>query len=202
MFHTGFVAVYQGILLWSIAAPSALLASRGRAPLGTADAALAGAFLALLALETWADEAQWAFQSQKHAMTPAARARAGGDFARGFITSGPFRFSRHPNFVSEFSMWLVFAGFPVAAGGVASYASGALLGPLLLVMLFFGSTAMTEHISASKYPLYAVYQRTTSQFIPFFPGEPLPEAGDAAAKTVKTKAAPTPAKRAASSKRS
>jgi len=173
VFHTGFVAAYQGVLLWLQVTPTALLAARGRAPLGTADAALAAAFLALLALETWTDETQWAFQSKKHAMTPAARARAGGDFALGFCTSGPFRFSRHANFFAEQSLWLVLAGFPVAAGGTASYASGALLGPLLLLSLFQGSTAVTEAITVAKYPRYAEYQKTTSRLIPWLPGAPL-----------------------------
>jgi steroid 5-alpha reductase family enzyme len=184
LFHTGFVCVYQHILLWLLVTPSALLAARGSAPLGATDAALASLFAVLLGLETWADETQWAFQARKHAMTPSERARAGGDFARGFVTSGPFRYSRHLNFFAEQCLWLVFAGFPLAAGAVPSFASGALLGPLLLVALFQGSTWITENITIGKYPLYEEYQKTTSRLVPWLPGPRLDD-GAAAAKAQK-----------------
>ena len=180
LFHTGFVCVYQHILLWLLVTPSALLAARGSAPLGTTDAALAVLFVVLLVLETWADETQWAFQSRKHAMSPSERTRAGGDFSRGFLTSGPFRYSRHLNFFSEQCLWLVFAGFPLASGAVSSYASGALLGPLLLIGLFQGSTWITEMITVAKYPAYKEYQKTTSRLLPWLPGPPLSDAGSAA----------------------
>jgi steroid 5-alpha reductase family enzyme len=42
-----------------------------------------------------------------------------------------------------------------------------IFGALLLNLLFFGSTALTEKISCEKYPLYKDYKNTTSMLIPF-----------------------------------
>ncbi len=44
-----------------------------------------------------------------------------------------------------------------------------MIGPVLLTILFVGSTRFTEQISLSKYPEYAQYQRRTSAVIPWFP---------------------------------
>ena len=95
LFSILFVSLYQQLLIWAFVVPPLYVASlRAAVPLGAADAALALLFLLLLAGETWADEAQWAFQKAKYAMSPAERERAGGDFARGFISSsGPFVYS-------------------------------------------------------------------------------------------------------------
>jgi steroid 5-alpha reductase family enzyme len=37
---------------------------------------------------------------------------------------------------------------------------------LLLILLFRGSTAFSEEISAGKYPGYAEYQQRVSRFLP------------------------------------
>jgi len=42
-----------------------------------------------------------------------------------------------------------------------------LLGPILLALLFIGSTNFTEKISLGKYPEYADYQKSTSAIIPW-----------------------------------
>ena len=144
LFSLLFVAIYQHLLIWLFVVPPLYVAAHSGAakPLGAADALLATTFFTLLAGETWADEAQWVFQQAKHAMTPAQRERAGGDFARGFLTTGPFAISRHLNFFCEQSMWLVFYAFSWVAGAHALNWSA--LGALLLVSLFQGSTWMTE----------------------------------------------------------
>ena len=54
----------------------------------------------------------------------------------------------------------------VAAGSLWQWTA---IGPLLLTLLFIGSTRLTENISSSKYPAYADYQSTTSMVIPWFP---------------------------------
>jgi len=192
-FELLFVAAYQHVLLALIAVPPLFLAAASAAPLGGADAALAAAFLAALAAETWTDEVQWAFQRAKHAMTARARAAAGGDFARGFCTTGPFALSRHLNFFAEQSMWWVFWGFSVAAGAPAP--NWAAAGALLLTLLFLGSTWMTELLTAEKYPAYRRYQLTTSRLMPWWPGPPLDGRARAAAKE-----APSARKRSVSAK--
>jgi steroid 5-alpha reductase family enzyme len=44
-----------------------------------------------------------------------------------------------------------------------------IVGAALLTVLFIGSTIFTESITASKYPAYAEYRRTTSMLFPWPP---------------------------------
>ena len=175
VFSFAFVALYQHVLIWSFVVPPCFVVlAAGSSPLGPLDFVLAGAFIAALVLETVVDEQQWAFQSTKHALTPAQRAALGGDYARGFCTTGAFAVSRHLNFFCEQSMWWVFYAFTVAAG--APLRNWAAYGAVALTLLFMGSTTMTEAVSASKYPAYRAYQRTTSAVIPWFRGVTLDSA--------------------------
>ena len=175
LFSFAFVAVYQHVLIWMISAPASFIvlhaSSSALLPL---DYVLMTAFLGALLLETVTDEQQWAFQSLKHSLSPAQRKLLGGDYVRGFCTTGVFSLSRHLNFFCEQAMWWVFYGFTVAAG--ADRLNWSAAGPILLTLLFCGSTAMTERISVSKYPAYRAYQRTTSVLIPWFAGVPLDSA--------------------------
>jgi steroid 5-alpha reductase family enzyme len=42
------------------------------------------------------------------------------------------------------------------------------IGPVLLTLLFVGSTRFTEKISLSRYPEYELFRRSTSAVIPWF----------------------------------
>ncbi|WP_194421760.1 DUF1295 domain-containing protein [Microbacterium abyssi] len=163
-----FIVGLQMTLLVLITLP-AHVALMHAAPLTAWDALFAVVFLALLTGETIADQQQWDFHRRKRA--------AGGALAPGFLTTGLFRYSRHPNFFFEQAQWWVFYAIGAAAA-VASglgFVGGALnwtiVGPLLLTALFIGSTMFTESISASRYPEYARYRRTTSMIIPWVPRE-------------------------------
>jgi steroid 5-alpha reductase family enzyme len=162
VFNLLFIAGFQNVLLLGITLP-AWAAAQESAPLGAIDAVLALAFLALLAIETLADEQQWRFQNEKRA------AIARGDTVDPpFVTRGLFRYSRHPNFFAEQAMWWVIALFAIVAGSHAW--ALVLTGPVVLVALFFGSTRFTEELSLRKYPSYADYQRRTSKLVPWWPG--------------------------------
>ena len=41
-----------------------------------------------------------------------------------------------------------------------------MIGPLLLVLLFMGSSSLGESISAGKYPQYAAYVRQVFKYLP------------------------------------
>ncbi len=162
VFNATFISPYQNALILLFTLPvHAAWTARGAA-LGPADAALAVAFLALLALETAADQQQWRFHQHKRA----ARER-GETVDPPFLTAGLFRYSRHPNFFAEQSIWWVYYGFSVAAG--AGWLNPTIAGAILLTLLFQGSTAFTEWITASKYPSYENYKKTTSRLIPMPP---------------------------------
>jgi steroid 5-alpha reductase family enzyme len=88
---------------------------------------------------------------------------------KGFLTEGLWKYARHPNFASEQAIWISFYFFGVAASG--KLINITLAGPILLVLIFAGSTIMTEGISSKKYPEYAVYQKEVPKFIPGLKGD-------------------------------
>ncbi|MCP2636547.1 DUF1295 domain-containing protein [Microbacterium sp. HD4P20] len=159
IFNLLFIVLYQNALLVLISLPAYIAWQHPTAFTGW-DAAFATLFAALLVGETVADQQQWRFHKEKSA--------AGGTLEPGFLTSGLFAYSRHPNFFFEQAQWWVF----YAIGAVALVADGGswlnwtIVGAALLTVLFIGSTIFTESITASKYPAYAEYQRTTSMLLP------------------------------------
>ena len=78
--------------------------------------------------------------------------------------SGLWGYSRHPNFAAEQSIWVVLYQWSCYA--TKTLYSWAGVGPLLLIMLFQGSTWLTELITAGKYAEYADYQRSVGMFAP------------------------------------
>jgi steroid 5-alpha reductase family enzyme len=157
-----FIAPFQNAQLLLISLSAWIAYAHRGAPLGPVDALAAAAFVAFLAGETVADEQQWRFQSDKH-----ARKSRGEPVAAEFLTGGLFRWSRHPNFFCEQAMWWTFYLFSVGAG--AGWLNPALAGPVVLTLLFQGSTTVTERLTLAKYPAYADYQRTTSRLVPWPP---------------------------------
>lgn len=161
IFALVFIAAYQNALLLLISLP-ALTAEQHRGGFGVGDVVATLVFLLLLAGETVADQQQWQFHLRKQ-----EEAAAGRRVGVGFLRAGLFRYSRHPNYFCEISIWwVVFAFGATAAGSVAQWT---IAGAVLLTLLFVGSTVLTEKISASKYADYAAYQRSTSAVIPWFP---------------------------------
>jgi steroid 5-alpha reductase family enzyme len=163
LFNIFFIVLFQSALLVLISLP-AYIAWQHPAPFTGWDAAFAVLFAAFLVGETVADQQQWAFHQAKKA--------AGGTLEPGFVTTGLFSYSRHPNFFFEQAQWWAFYAF----GAVAAVGSGlgvwggvfnwTILGAALLTLLFIGSTIFTESITASKYPGYGDYQRRTSMLVP------------------------------------
>jgi steroid 5-alpha reductase family enzyme len=61
------------------------------------------------------------------------------EYQIGFLTTGLFRYSRHPNFFGELSIWWIYFLFSVNAVGLNQTGIGA----FLLTLLFQGSTNLT-----------------------------------------------------------
>lgn len=161
VFNFVFIAAYQNLLLLLLALP-AWVALQCGTPLGPLDAVATALLLFFLAGETIADEQQWQFHEDKR-----RRKAAGEPVPREFLTTGLFRYSRHPNFFCEQAIWWSFYLFSVSASGL--WLQPGLIGPVLLTLLFLGSTAFTEHLTRAKYPDYADYQRRTSRLLPWAP---------------------------------
>src|SRR5215470_10552108 len=156
LFNLFFIAIYQDVLLLLISLP-ALTAYQHRGDFGAADVLAAVVFVGCLVGETIADQQQWNFQQWKKSQSSPRRR---------FVQSGLFRYSRHPNFFFEQAQWwVIFAFGAIAAGSVVQ---PTIAGPVLLTLLFLGSTRFTESISLSRYPEYSIYQQTTSAQIPWF----------------------------------
>ena len=165
LFNVFFIVLYQNALLVLICVPAAVALDHPGG-FGWPDLVATALFLAFLAGETIADQQQWNFQSAKQ-----AQIEAGTPPEIGFLTTGLFAWSRHPNFFFEQAQWwIVYAFGAIAAGAVLNWT---IVGPVLLTLLFVGSTQFTESISRSRYPEYAAYQKRVSMLIPFRPRTPL-----------------------------
>ena len=118
-------------------------------------------FLIFWVIEAVADQQQWDFQKKKKILLRSDEALY-GDYKRGFLSSGLFKYSRHPNFFAEISLWWIIYAFSVNATGI--YFNFTIFGTIILTLIFQASTNLTEEISSSKYPEYKTYQKYTSKF--------------------------------------
>ena len=163
IFNVFFIVIFQNALLLAITMPM-LAAGSVELPLVSADYIFAALFLAFLVLETIADQQQWNFHQHKK-----AERAAGREPKQGFLTTGLFSISRHPNFFSEQAQWWVLFLWVLALAGNGAIWFGA--GALVLSALFAGSTKFTEELSIQKYPEYREYQKRVSAVIPWFPSK-------------------------------
>jgi len=131
-------------------------------------------------IEIIADEQQWRYQSAKHEWLNSADKSVVpekwqgkytvGDLERGFIVSGLWSYCRHPNLLAEQANWVTLYAW--AAYDTGSYFNWTIIGALVYLGIFQGSTPLTEGISAKKYPEYKEYQARVGRFIPRFSIEP------------------------------
>lgn len=163
LFNLLFISIYQNIIILLFTTPILMAALYPEAPLGVTDIAAAVLMLSFLVIETVADNQQFRFQTMKRSAAGTAD-EFGDSLRKGFLTEGLWKFSRHPNFASEQAIWISFYLFGVAASG--KWINFTLAGPVLLVLLFIGSSIMTENISSRKYPEYSLYQKEVPKFIP------------------------------------
>ena len=101
-------------------------------------------------------------QYQKTAKVPLKYARE--DLDRGFVASGLWNYSRHPNFLAEQAIWAVLYAWSCFITRTSYHWAGT--GSLSLILLFASSTWLTELISAKKYPEYKDYQKQVPMFLP------------------------------------
>ena len=159
-----FVSGYQNVLILLFTLPTLVALQFNETPLGILDYVAAGFMLFFVGFETIADEQQWRFQSKKHELIKNNKPLV-APYNKGFLDSGLWAFSRHPNYFAEQSVWVCFYVFSVSASG--QWINWSIAGCLLLIVLFQGSSDFSEEISDSKYPEYKVYQKRVSRFFPF-----------------------------------
>jgi len=157
-FNLVVISLAQNLIILGFSLPAYFLSKSSTQPISGLDWLLAGLMLLFIVGETVADQQQWHFQQAK---------KTSGSQGKGFLDTGLFRYSRHPNVFCELCIWWTFYGFVVVATG--QWLHWTAVGPLLLTGLISSSTDLTETISLSKYPDYRLYQQSTSRILPGLP---------------------------------
>ncbi len=165
LFDLFFICIYQNALVLMTTFP-ALVSMNSSVPFGWMDCVAAVLMLSSIIYETIADEQQWTFQTAKWKMLGEGRKLEDlpSPYNLGFNTTGLWSRSRHPNYFAEQGTWISFYLFSIGAGiGILNWS---VIGALLLVVLFLGSSALAEEISSGKYPAYAGYCNSVPKFFP------------------------------------
>ena len=131
-------------------------------PLGFPDIILAILILGFIYIEYLADQQQYEYQTEKYKQKEAGK--VGSFYKVGFVHTGLWAYMRHPNYMAEQAIWIVFYFFSVIATG--HWINWTLTGGLLLVLLFKGSSDFSESITEEKYPEYIKYQKRVGRFLP------------------------------------
>jgi steroid 5-alpha reductase family enzyme len=163
LFNLLFISLYQNIIILLFTTPILIAALHPEKPLTVSDMIAALLMISFLIIETVADNQQFRFQTLKRTAADKVPEYS-SSLRKGFLTEGLWKFVRHPNFASEQAIWISFYLFGVVSSG--RWINFTLLGPVLLVLLFIGSSVMTENISSSRYPEYSSYQKEVPKFIP------------------------------------
>lgn len=163
LFNLFFISGYQNVLILLFTLPMLVCFQFDDQTLGWTDLLVSLSFLGFLVIETIADEQHWKYQSEKWKLIREGKLLH-GDFAKGFLDKGLWAISRHPNYLGEQGIWVCFYFFSVITSG--QLLNWSVVGCLLLLILFQGSSNFSEEISASKYPEYANYQKKVPRFIP------------------------------------
>jgi len=163
LFNLFFISFYQNMLILLFSTPILLAAINQNKSLTLIDLFAALLMMIFIITESIADNQLYRFHREKQ-----KKAKEKGLYSesitKGFMTEGAWKYVRHPNFTSEQLIWISFYLFGVAASG--QWINYTLAGPVLLVLLFYGSSRLTESISRRKYPEYEVYQKEVPKFIP------------------------------------
>jgi len=161
-FNLLFISFYQMGLILLFTLP--IIKSMEGKPLFWADYLIAGLFILFIVLETIADQQQWNYQKEKHSKQSKQSINGVNVNDKGFAHKGLWGIVRHPNYASEQAIWLIFYLFSIAATG--NWINWSIIGSLLLILLFKGSSDLSETISASKYPEYKDYRNEVPRFVP------------------------------------
>ena len=164
LFNLFFICTYQLTLIFLFTLPILVcLNTNVDHNLNWIDGLLALLMISFIYIEFVADNQQYAFQQEKHRRM--ANGEVLGEYEKGFVSTGLWGLVRHPNYLMEQTIWLVFYLFSVHITG--SWINWSIAGSVLLIILFKGSSDFSEEISAGKYPEYKDYQKSVPRFIPF-----------------------------------
>ncbi len=162
VFNLLFIAGYQQALFILFTLPLSLLNSNVQS-LNIRVFVFGISALCFLILETAADQQQYTFQQAKYHLREREKVLE-REYEQGFRSSGLFSYARHPNYLGELGFWWSIYAFSVSL--TVSWFSITITGPVLLTLLFIGSTRFTESITESKYEEYKSYQAQVWPILP------------------------------------
>ena len=166
VFNLSFVCFFQSFLILGFTLPTILTISTAPTiaiELNWLDYLATILVFGFIVIETVADEQQWTFQQGKKLASSSGKPLK-EPYNHGFVSTGLWSVSRHPNFFAEQAIWASVYLFSVAS--TASIINWSAVGCIVLMLLFQGSTAFTENISIRKYPAYKEYMKSTPKFLP------------------------------------
>ncbi|KAH8664968.1 hypothetical protein BGZ60DRAFT_470690 [Tricladium varicosporioides] len=172
IFNVTFISLAQSVLLFLITTPTYVMVLAARvggiaAEMSTADLVFSRVLMGLVLLEFFADNQQWSYQQAKKQYQKSAKVPhrfEQDDLDRGFVVTGLWSWSRHPNFAAEQAIWVVLYQWGCWTTNVTY--NWTLAGAMAYLFLFQASTWFTELITAKKYPEYKEYQQRVGKFIP------------------------------------
>ena len=82
------------------------------------------------------------------------------------LTTGLWKYTRHPNYFGDAAIWWAFGCFSLASGSYAPILSSLLMTWLLLKV---SGVALLERNLKKQKPGYEAYIQKTSAFLPWFP---------------------------------
>jgi len=148
------VFLLQGVLMWIISTP--LLAAQYSSQPSRL------IWLDLLAVPVWLIgfffEAVGDWQLVRFKANPANKGKV--------LSSGVWRYTRHPNYFGDATQWWAYYLIALAAGGWWTVFSPVIM--TLFLMRVSGVTLLEKTLKDEK-PGYKEYIQTTSEFIPWFP---------------------------------
>lgn len=164
LFHLLFINGFQVSLFILFTLPLHALTLSEAASITPSSVIFMVLMICAVLFETIADQQQWEFHRDKRGF---GKGTYTSIVRQGFMSKGLFSWSRHPNYFGELSFWwLLYICVGILTGNLLNFS---IIGPVLLTLLFIGSTRFTESITASKYPEYAEYQKQTSAIVPLPP---------------------------------
>lgn len=121
----------------------------------------------LIILEFFADQQQWNYQQAKKTYQATAKPPPGISreaLDRGFVISGLWAWSRHPNFAAEQAVWCCL--YQWSCLETHTFVNWTFVGAMSYLLLFQASTWLTELLTKRKYPEYKEYQARVGKFLP------------------------------------
>ena len=163
LFNLLFISFYQQLLILLFCTPILIAAQNATTSLSGLDYFAAISMFLFILIETIADNQLNDFHIQKRKKN-FRNGKYKSSLDKGFLTEGLWNYVRHPNYTAEQAIWVSFYLFGVAAS--SQWVNWSLAGPVLLILLFAGSSEFTERIGMEKYPDYKNYKQQVPKFIP------------------------------------